>query len=62
MAIPYSIIDSISKEIAKGNYSDFINKIELKNFSLTILLGKIISKIKNADEQINYLEKIYISL
>ncbi len=61
VAIPYSIIDSMSKKIAKGNYSDFINKIELKNFSLTILFGKIISKIKNADEQINYLEK-YISV
>ena len=57
IAVPSKIIDSIAKEIFKGNYLSFLDLNLNDNASLILLSGKIISKIKDFNLQKEYLLK-----
>ncbi len=55
IAVPSNIVDKIVKEIARGNYDEFINFWLWNNYTETSILGKLISKIKDFDTFSKYL-------
>lgn len=57
LAIKSNIIDDIAKNIYKGNYISFLDVCDFKYHEATIIYDKVLSKIKDKDLFIKYLEK-----
>lgn len=55
IAVPSTEVDRIAREIFKGNYKSFLDLWIWDNHTATLIFGKILSKIKDFDEQIKYL-------
>ena len=55
IAVPSTKIDELAKKIYKGNFISFIDVCYFSNFSLTRIVGILISKIKDFDVQKKYL-------
>jgi len=57
LAIPSKKIDEITKQIFKGNYIEFLDLWIFENLSCTLIIAKLISKIKDFSVFCFYLEK-----
>lgn len=57
LAIKNPILKEITKEIAKGNYSNFLDNIEIKYYENTIINAFLINKIKDFNIQKKYLDE-----
>lgn len=55
IAVPSTEVDRIAKEIFKGSYKSFLDLWIWENHTETLIFGKILSKIKDFDEQKKYL-------
>lgn len=55
VAVPSTEVDRIAREIFKGNYKSFLDLWIWDNHTATLIFGKILSKIKDFDEQEEYL-------
>ncbi len=55
LAVPSTKVDSIAKEIYKGNYLSFLNLWIWQNHTCTLIFGKILSKIKDFNTLVKYL-------
>lgn len=58
LAINSKTINEIVKEILKGNYISFLDNIDFKYHEVTIIYDKVLSKIKDINKFIYYVEKI----
>lgn len=58
IAVPCSVVYKIVREIAKGNFIEFIDLWIWNNYTETSIIGKLICKIKDFEKFGNYL-KIY---
>lgn len=57
IAVPSTIVDSFAKQISTGNYRQFLDIMPMDNLSESLVVGKVINRIKNVDDYICYLEK-----
>ncbi len=57
IAVPSTVIDNIAKRIAKNNYVGFLDLWHADNYSELVLEGKVISRIKDRDEFVKYLNQ-----
>ena len=57
IAVPSTIKDKIVKEIAKGNFIEFINLWPWNNATETFIIGGLITKIKDFELQKKYLKE-----
>ena len=57
LAVPSTKIDEIVKEIFKGNYIEYLSLWIFENLSCTLIISKLISKIKDFKTFKFYLEK-----
>ncbi len=55
IAVPSTEVDRIAREIFRGNYKSFLDLWIWENHTTTLIFGKIISKIKDFEEQTKYL-------
>lgn len=55
LAVPSTEVDKIAKEIFKGNYISYLDLWLWDNHTLTLIFGKILSKIKDYDTLEKYL-------
>lgn len=60
LAVPSKIVDTIIKEIHKGNFMEFIDFWTWENLTETIIIGNLICKIKDFETFEKYLD-IYAS-
>ena len=59
IAVPSPIVKSFVKEIHKGNFVEFIDLWIWENWTDTSIIGQLICKIPNFDEQKKYLD-VYV--
>lgn len=57
LAIPSKKLREISKEIYRGNYYSFLNHMNYDSFEAMTINSYLISKIKDVDKQIDYINK-----
>ena len=57
IGIRTNVLKNIAKEISKGNYQDFLLKIENNYYEENILYGLILTNIKDINTLIKYLNK-----
>ena len=57
IAVPAPKVKEISKEIFKGDYLSFLDNIDIKNHSESLVVGGVISKIKDFDLLTNNLQR-----
>ena len=57
LAIKSAVVNQIVKEIAMGNYEAFLEQFLWENHTCTLILGGLISKIKDFEKQKHYLLK-----
>lgn len=55
LAVPSTEVDKIAREIFKGNYISYLDLWLWDNHTLTLIFGKILSKIKDFDTLEKYL-------
>ena len=55
IAVPSQVVEKIVKDIAKGNYIEFIDFWLWNNYTETAIIGKLISRIKDFDMLKKYL-------
>lgn len=57
IAVPSKTVENIVKEIAKGNFLEFVDLWPWENFTNTIIVGKLICKTKDFEAMKKYLLK-----
>jgi len=55
LAVPSPIVNQIIKQIAKGNFMEFVNLWPWENHTNTVIIGGLICKIKDFDIMKSYL-------
>ncbi len=55
IAVPSSVVDRIVKQIAKGNFKEYINFWLWNNYTETAIIGKLICKLEDFSEFKTYL-------
>jgi len=55
LCIPTKTMYKIADEIFKGNYQEFLDLKIFDNYESIVIYGKLISRIKDFDEMVNYL-------
>lgn len=58
LAIKSDVIKNIAKDICKGNFISFLDICDFKYYEATLVYGKVLSKIKDKELFIKYLDKL----